>query len=192
MLKSADDRLGDGRWVVVDGGVVDDIPADDRVLHVELLPALPWRCGDPFVARPHPLAIRAEHGVGHALTERCLLTKSSVYLNWTIYLRQIYLTCLGKEISMTSDGGLIHWQAKLGMAMVGIGAIGLFLTTQSTLPNEGVLPFVLILSALLGSLMLFLSVGVENTTTDLGQTSQLVPDELVDVVDSIIGKEEEE
>ena len=50
----------------------------------------------------------------------------------------------------------------------------------------------LILSALLGSLMLFLSVGVENTTTDLGQTSQLVPDELVDVVDSIIGKEEEE
>ena len=75
--------------------------------------------------------------------------------------------------------------------MVGIGAIGLFLTTQSTLPNEGVLPFVLILSALLGSLMLFLSVGVENTTTDLGQTSQLVPDEL-DVVDSIIGKEEEE
>lgn len=93
---------------------------------------------------------------------------------------------------MGSKSGMIHWQAKLGMTMVGIGTIGLFLTTQSTLPNEGVLPFVLILSALLGSLMLFLSVGVENTTTDLGQTSQLVPDELVDVLDSIIGKEEEE
>lgn len=93
---------------------------------------------------------------------------------------------------MGSNGGMIHWQAKLGMAMVGIGTIGLFLTTQSTLSNEGVLPFVLILSALLGMLMLFLSVGVENTTSDLGKTSQLVPDELVDIVENLIGMEEEE
>ena len=93
---------------------------------------------------------------------------------------------------MGSDGGLIHWQAKLGMAMVGIGTIGLFLTTQNSSLNDGVVPFVLILSALLGMLMLFLSVGVENTNAEFGQTSQLVPDELIDVVETIIGKEEEE
>ena len=37
---------------------------------------------------------------------------------------------------MGSSGGLIHWQAKLGMTMVGIGTIGLFLTTQSTLQTK--------------------------------------------------------
>ena len=65
-------------WVVVDHRVVDDIPADDRILHVELLSTLPGRCGNPFATGPHPLTVGAEHGVGHGVLKRSGLTKSSV------------------------------------------------------------------------------------------------------------------
>ena len=96
-----------------------------------------------------------------------------------------------KSFFMADRGGLIQWQAQLGMGMVGVGSIGLFLSSRGSIPNEGMLPFGLILTALLGALMLFLSVGVENTNSDLAQTTQLVPDELVEVVEKVIGMEEE-
>ena len=92
---------------------------------------------------------------------------------------------------MSQKGGVLHWQAKLGMTFIGLGSIGLFLSSQNHITNEGVVPFVLMITALLGLFMLMLSIGVSNTSPHLSSTHQLVPEDLVEAVDKIIGKEEE-
>jgi len=85
---------------------------------------------------------------------------------------------------------IIHWQAKTGMTFIGIGSIGLFLSSQGYLPNTGILALSLLISALLGLLMLTLSVGVDHEITQLSETSQLAPTELVEIIDKVLGMEE--
>lgn len=90
------------------------------------------------------------------------------------------------------EGGLLNWQAKLGMTLVGAGSISLFLSTKDFLPNDGVFDFIYLLSALLGLLMLMLSIGVASNHPHLSEVTQFTPDEFIETIDKIIGKEEEE
>lgn len=92
---------------------------------------------------------------------------------------------------MTSDGGVMHWQAKLGMTLIAIGSIGLFAASQDYIANNEFTGITLLITALLGLFMLMLSVGVKNSSSHLSSTHQLVPEEMVEMVDKIIGKEEE-
>ena len=94
------------------------------------------------------------------------------------------------NLPLMENPNLIHWQAKFGMTLIAIGCIGLFLTTQDVVPATGFVPFVLLTSALLGILMLFLSIGVNSDVSQLSEVTQLVPDELVEIVDKVIGEEE--
>ncbi|MDA0842731.1 MAG: hypothetical protein O3B67_02090 [archaeon] len=91
-----------------------------------------------------------------------------------------------------AEGGLLDWQARLGMTLIGAGSISLFLSTKDFLPSEGVFGFIYLLAALLGLLMLMLSIGVDSNNPRLSEMTQLAPDELVETIDKIIGKEEEE
>ena len=50
--------------------------------------------------------------------------------------------------------------------------------------------FFLLVSALLGLLMLFLSVGINNSNPQLSETNQLVPEEMVEIIDKVLGEEE--
>ena len=92
---------------------------------------------------------------------------------------------------MSQEGGVLHWQAKLGMTFIALGSIGLFLSSQNHIANDGIIPFILMITSLLGLFILMLSVGVKNSSSHLSSTHQLVPEDLVEVVDKIIGKEEE-
>lgn len=85
---------------------------------------------------------------------------------------------------------LLQWQAKTGMTLVAIGCIGLFMTTQDVVPETGVVPFLLLISSLLGILMLFLSIGIDGAPSQFSEVNQLVPEEFVQIVDKVIGEEE--
>ena len=78
---------------------------------------------------------------------------------------------------------VLHWQAKFAMTLIAIGCIGLFMTTQDVVPATGIVPFFLLVSALLGLLMLFLSVGINSSNSQLSETNQLVPEEMVEIID---------
>ncbi len=74
---------------------------------------------------------------------------------------------------MTESGGLVHWQAKLGMGLIGVGSIGLFALTKDWLKfgdNNSVVSYVFIVLALVGMLLLMLSIGVESENPELSQT----------------------
>lgn len=90
-----------------------------------------------------------------------------------------------------AQGNVLHWQAKIGMCMIAIGSIGLFLASQGHLPSTGVLSLSLLITALLGLLLLMLSVGVDHEMEQLSETSQLAPTELVEIVDKVLGLGEE-
>ena len=85
---------------------------------------------------------------------------------------------------------VLHWQAKFGMTLIAIGCIGLFMTTQDVVPATGIVPFFLLVSALLGLLMLFLSIGINSSNPQLSETNQLVPEEMVEIIDKVLGEEE--
>jgi hypothetical protein len=94
-----------------------------------------------------------------------------------------------------AKGGLVHWQAKTGLGFIGVGTIGLFLSSQAKLPFglENTMPIgaLLLTTAFLGILLLTLSVGVDHEMDHLSQTNQLVPTELVEIIDKVLGMEEE-
>ena len=90
------------------------------------------------------------------------------------------------------NGSVLHWQAKMGMSMIGIGSIGLFLSSQGHLPSTGVVSLSLLIIALLGLLLLMLSVGVDHEMEQLSETSQLAPAELVEIVDKVLEVGEKE
>ena len=85
----------------------------------------------------------------------------------------------------------MHWQAKLGMTFIAVGCIGLFAAAQDYIKNNDFIGIALLITALLGLCMLMLSVGVKNSSHHLSSTHQLVPEQVVEVIDKIIGKEEE-
>ena len=94
-----------------------------------------------------------------------------------------------------AKGSVVHWQAKTGLSFIGIGTIGLFLSSQEMLPfgikGSSVIAASLLTTAFLGILLLTLSVGVDHEMDHLSQTSQLAPTELVEIIDKVLGTEEE-
>jgi hypothetical protein len=81
---------------------------------------------------------------------------------------------------MVEGGGLVHWQAKLGMGLVGIGSIGLFTIAKGWWkPGDdfSVMSYILIVLALIGMLMLMLSMGIESDNPELSQTFSMMEEE---------------
>ena len=93
---------------------------------------------------------------------------------------------------MAEAGGLIDWQARIGMTMVGLGAVGLFSVTRGWLDNGGgAIDYVLITMALFGILLLFLSMGIDVDNEELSQSTTLIPEEILQT-ESAAEKLEEE
>jgi len=81
---------------------------------------------------------------------------------------------------MSSGGGLVHWQAKLGMGLVGVGSIGLFAMTKEWLKlgdNLSIMSYVFIVLALVGMLMLMLSIGIDSENPELSQTFTMMEED---------------
>ena len=76
---------------------------------------------------------------------------------------------------MAGSGGLIQWQAKIGMILIALGSIGLFSITKGWLTTGGeAMSYVLITTSLFGVMLLLLSIGVEVGSEELSQTYTLV------------------
>jgi len=79
---------------------------------------------------------------------------------------------------MAGNGSLVHWQAKLGMTLVGVGSIGLFSITKSWAPLTGNMSsYIFIVMALLGMLMLMLSMGIDSDSEELNQPFTMMEEE---------------
>ena len=72
---------------------------------------------------------------------------------------------------------LLENQSKLGMSLIGIGAISLFADSQGWFDFPEVVPFLSITVSFLGMLTLMLSVGVDSEIEELTETFTMMEEE---------------